>query len=179
MKHIIILNKKYSRGFTLIEMLVVIGVIIVISGVVMAILTSVLRSSTKTTIISIAQQNGNYALGQMARTIRNAQGLFTNCPPAITPIPVSTFSLTTAQGNDITYACTGTSIASDGASLLNTTAVRTVTCSFLCSRLTSIDLPTVTIDFSLTTAQQGKVAETTISQNAIPFHTTIEMRNVQ
>ncbi|MBI2020280.1 type II secretion system protein [Candidatus Daviesbacteria bacterium] len=66
---------RSSKGFTLVEMLVVIAVLGVIGSLILAIFTSTLRGSNKSQIISIIKQNGQSVLETMDKTIRNSEGV--------------------------------------------------------------------------------------------------------
>jgi prepilin-type N-terminal cleavage/methylation domain-containing protein len=64
-----------SKGFTLIELIVVVSLLVIIGGVGASIFASVFRSYNKANIINRVEQNGNYALSVMESQIRNAQGV--------------------------------------------------------------------------------------------------------
>lgn len=170
------LNLRSSRGFTLVEMLTVMIVFIVIGSLAVSILATSFRTSNKTDIVALVQQNGNYALSQIAKTIRDARGL-SDPFPCVPTIQVSSVSIMTPDYQTITYACS-TTIASNGASLLDTTQVRLVSCSFTCSQETSSDLPLISIDFSLLQASGSSLVERIASQSAVPFDTSVVMRNI-
>ena len=65
--------KKLNSGFTLVELLVVIVLIGIISGVASSILTIVLRTDNKASVSSSVQQNGDYIITQFSNNVRNAQ----------------------------------------------------------------------------------------------------------
>lgn len=68
--------KKY--GFTLIEVLVVIGVLSVIAVLILTIFSRSLRGNNKAQILSAIKQNGQSVLENMDKTIRNADNVV--CP---------------------------------------------------------------------------------------------------
>lgn len=100
--------KKISRqkdfnGFTLFEVLVVLGILALISLVGTAIFAGVLRNATKTKTVVEVKQNGDYALGVMERQIRNAQtveGEETEIYPFYSKIKVTPF-----EGEAIFFEC--------------------------------------------------------------------------
>lgn len=168
---------SYSAGFTLIEMLTVMAIFVVVGSIVVSILITSFQTSHKTDIVTIVQHNGNYAISQMAKTIRNARGLVTPfpCSPSVT---ASTVTVLTPDNQQVTYACEAATIASNGASLLDTSQVALHDCSFVCSQDTTSSLPVIQISFSLQQASSSTFAEQSASQSAVVFQTTIGMRNI-
>lgn len=185
MKKFQILNFKFKiprvseSGFTLVEMLTVIAIFVVIGVVAMSILITSFRTSQKTDIITLVQQNGTYALTQMAKTIRDARGLVSPfpCSPVVNS---SSLSILTPDDQEITYSCGGQppTIASNGASILDTNTVALQSCSFTCMQQTDSDLPIIQINFSLQQQSNSKFAERTASASAVNFQTSVDMRNI-
>lgn len=173
-------RKNRQQGFTLVEMLAVIAIFVVIGSVIMSILVSSYRTSNKSNVIAIIQQNGNYALSQMAKTLRNARGLVDPlpCSPSVTQ---SSITILTSDNQQVTFLCNSGSpatIASNGASLLDTGQVALSSCSFTCSQETSSDLPFILIDFSLTQKSASTLAEQLASKSAVEFRTSVGIRNI-
>ncbi len=178
-------SSAFSGGFTLIEMLTAMIIFIVIGSVVVSILTTSFRTAHKTDIVTLVQHNGNYAITQMAKTIRDARGLVSPFPCVpVNPTPVSSITIITSDNQEITYACvtnpspTPNTIASNGASLLDTTVVALSQCSFACTQQSSSELPYITINFSLTQQTTSTFAEQLASQSAVPFQTSVVIRNI-
>lgn len=69
------------RGFTLIEILVVITLFAVVGAISADLLISVTRSSNKANIITELERNGNIALTTMTTEIRNARSIIYPPPP--------------------------------------------------------------------------------------------------
>ncbi len=166
-----------SRGFTLVEMLAVIAIFIVVGSIVFSILVTTFRTSHKTDIVTLVQNNGNYTLSQMAKTIRDARGLVTPFPCS-PPVTANSISLLTPDNQQITYACTSSTISSNGASLLDTSQVSLKSCSFTCSQESNSDLPVILINFSLQQSSSSTFAEQLASQSAVVFQTSIGIRNI-
>jgi prepilin-type N-terminal cleavage/methylation domain-containing protein len=163
-----------QKGYTLVELLTVIGILSVIGVIVLSVLFITLRGTEKSNALEIVRQNGDAALSQMVKDIRYAKTLETpgSCSPATTTSSVTIISLN--DSGRTTYSCTGTTIASNSASLLDTNAVSTTSCSFVCRQDRPSDPPTITIQYSLSARQTGNLTETTAS---IPFQTSVTMRN--
>lgn len=68
---------KKQKGFTLVELLVAIGILGVVGGIATIILFTTLRSASKSDIMREVKQNGDYAISVMERMVRNAQGVET------------------------------------------------------------------------------------------------------
>lgn len=64
-----------NRGFTLVELLVSIGLVLIVGTVGTSIIASILRSYNKAHIINEVEQNGNYVLSLMESQIRNAKSV--------------------------------------------------------------------------------------------------------
>lgn len=170
--------KKFSisKGFTLVELLTVIGILTVIGSIAVGVITTTLRGTRKTDLLELGRQEGGSALSQMVNSIRFAESLNSTCPSPPNPTPTS-ITITSLQDHaQTTYSCTGTTIASNGASLLDTNSVVTKanSCSFVCTQPTLSDPPTITIQFTLVPKTSTGFAETNFT---LPFQTSVTMRN--
>jgi prepilin-type N-terminal cleavage/methylation domain-containing protein len=67
-------NKK-QKGFTLVELLVVVGIIIIVMGFTGDIVLSLVRSYGKTKITNDLEQTGNYVMLKLEKELRTASGL--------------------------------------------------------------------------------------------------------
>lgn len=95
------INHKTRVGFTLVELLVVMGVALVVGSVVAAVFLTSLRSNNKAKSLDTVRRNGNYAVEQVGRMIRYArsfdgvskdgQTYINNCsfPPTPTQTPTN------------------------------------------------------------------------------------------
>lgn len=166
-----------DKGFTLVELLVTMGIIIVVGSIVASILLIALRVSTKATVLSDVKQNGAYALSQISQTIRSATSLAMlpcdNPSPAVQTIVVTQIDLTKT-----TFDCSTDTITANGISLLDTATVQLVpsSCSLVCSQQTASDIPLIQIKFSLMGKKSGNFVEQTAT---IPFQTSVFLRNLQ
>ncbi len=179
-----------SRGFTLVELLASIIVLIAVGAIVSGIATSSLRGSSKATVIENIRQNGNYALSRISRSIQYAQTFngFSNdgidfnasCPDSFapTPTPLVTYDyikITTLNNEAIIYNCTPSSLSANGVSLIDTNSVTLTECVFSCIQNKSTDAPVIGINFGLQSARKGSLVE--FSSPPIIFETSIAVKN--
>lgn len=188
---------KAPNGFTLIEMLVVITVVMTVGIVVTGILFSAFRGSNKSKAFNNIENNGNYVIAQVSRLTRfskkfdgvSTDGLnfVSNCaqvqPPAPTPSPApiaySHLRITSYDGGQTTFSCSTSTISSNSASMLDTALVSLESCRFTCSQSSPSDFPIISIQFTLTqfkpTGAPQFLPEQAPSAN---FQTSITPRNI-
>jgi len=173
---------RNKNGFTLIELIVVIGVLGVVSIIFLSTIVNTLRGTNKANITGTVRQNGNYALGQIARTIRTAATVTTPslpCNASSSPTSSTTLSVVSASGSSATYVCTASPSANimfNGNPLLDANSVTVTNCTFTCSQESSSDNPVVTIDFTLQGVSASKFAEQVVPP--IEFKTSVILQNV-
>ena len=183
----LLINK--NKGFTLIEMLAVLAVFGVIGILSTSILITALRTTNKTNSLSSVKQNGDFVLTQLAQSLRDARYIKSPFPCVVispTPPLVSTsISFVAADGGNITYACENSTdnppstIASNGASILdNSVKLVNNSCFFTCSQNNLNDYPLININFSLIQSSNSSFTENTASKTAVPFTTSVLMRNL-
>jgi type II secretory pathway pseudopilin PulG len=178
-----------KNGYTLIELVVVGGILVVISSLVTGILYTTLRSTTKTTVTTNVSQNGSYALSVITNIITSStevlnvdnQDDFKDCTASPRG---SSIELQRLDGGVTTLMCTESgSIASQSAGgssfdLLNTDAVQIAqnNCSFTCKQSTVYDTPVIEINFSLADKSTSSFKE---DQASADFDTSVVLRNYQ
>lgn len=173
----------HDLGFTLVELLAVIVVIASIGGIVFGILFASLRGSNKSTNVTTLQQNGNYALSQITKMVRNARSLEypSPCFSESTGYSATTSSIIieNADAGRTTFSCdnlpTGT-LSSNSASLIDTSSVVVTACSFTCTQNSLYDFPTITVSFTLSKKYSSGVVDTTTPSS---FQSTVIMRNLK
>ncbi len=168
------MKKKKYTGFSLIELLIAVAIMLIVGTIVTSVLFVSLRTSSKSETTLLVKQNGEFALSQMTKSIRFAKQLDS---PASCVTPVTQLSVTITSfldGGQTTFSCSGSTIASNGASLIDTTAVTASGCSFICSQTSSSQPPTITIQFTLNARTTSSFVETTATA---PFKTSVTMRN--
>lgn len=165
---------RQKNGFTLLEIVMVFGLLGVISVLATNMFFSILKASTKARILSDAKQNGNYAINVMERMIRNSKRLVGTYPSD----PVSSITIVSQDDNQTTFACmsqgSASFVASNGASLVDSSKFSVSNCSFTIAEGESgIRPPSVTIEFSI--GRLGNRAEESLS--ATEFKAIVDLRN--
>jgi len=168
--------KEVNSGFTLIEMLTVIGILTVIGSIAVSVVTVTLRETKKTDLLETARLTGDNTLSQIARSIRYSQTL--DAPASCTP-PATTSSVTITSLSDqlqTTYSCANNTISSNGASLFDTNSIKVSGCSFVCKQPSVAVPPIITIQYVLSPSSPGGFSETNFT---LPFQTSVTLRNIQ
>lgn len=166
-----------KKGFTLVELLVVLAIFLTVGGVIISVLYISLRGSNKAEVVTSIKQNGDFALSQMVKSIRFAGSL--NSPSSCVPSQsASSITITSiSDGAQTTYSCPANAndpITSNSAALVDTNAVSVSNCSFVCSQATVNDPPRVTIQFTLSAKTTNALQENTTS---LPFQSSVILRN--
>ena len=191
----ILSRMRCNRGFTLVEMLAVIAIIVTVGTIILAIVTNSLSGSGKSDAISQIRQNGSYALAQMTRVITYSKSfsgvssdgqnyangcLVSQTDPTPTPVPYSSIRVTSFDGGVTTYTCeingnadldtiSSTSATLQKASLLDVNNVTLTECHFTCEQVNLSDQPRIGIVFTLTSKKSPGTNST--------FQTTVIPRN--
>lgn len=171
-------NKAEStKGFTLVELLVVSGVFIIITTSVVSILFIVLRGIKKSDSIRIVRQNGEQAMAQMVRMMRFAESLDGPCPFTDS----QSVTITEVNFFQTTFTCPSTSpvsppnyISSNGAELTNKDTVIVQECFFSCAQQAGSS-PTIGISFTLSKLNLSSLPE---EDTRISFKNSVTLRNI-
>ncbi|MCL5434898.1 MAG: type II secretion system GspH family protein [Patescibacteria group bacterium] len=184
--------KNSGRGYTLVELLAVMSIVIVVGVIAAGILTSSLRGGSKSNVLDNVRQNGNFAITQISKMISYSQnfngistdGTFyrTNCtqiiPPSPSPTPTPVvykfIKITSFDGGQTIFSCNNSTIASNGASLIDTSSVSVVLCSFSCTQDNFGQAPTIGINLTLSKNNPNNFAE---KGAIVPFQTSVTIRN--
>jgi prepilin-type N-terminal cleavage/methylation domain-containing protein len=167
-----------ERGFTLVELMISLFIVVSLGAVVMNIFLATLRGSRKSTVVNKVRQNGNYAVSTMSREIQYSQ-ITSLCDGSIT----NSVSIRNQSGQDVTYSCATDNITRFEApgttgSLLDSSSVRFTNgtqCQIVCSDDgISTSPPQVTIQFSLSAIANNSLPENNVT---IPFKTSVVLRN--
>ncbi len=174
-----------KNGFTLLEILVAIGVIALMGTLIAQVFFTTTRSNTKTEVQKNVKQNGDFAIEVMGRMIRGARTMATNCSAAGTT--TTSIAITNQDGGTTTFGClldgTVTRIASTSAGrtdyltdqnlTIGGAACTGASLQFVCTAPS--DQPsTVAITFQL--SQKGTPADQ-FEKASASFQTTVAIRN--
>lgn len=172
--------KNIKKGFTLIELIVVIAMLIIISTLSLNILITVLKNSLKAQITKEVKQSGDYAISLMTKMIRNATSLQSDCLDSSSSIRIKN-----PDGGETEFICdyVNNYLASSSAHLSPTPAPEPITstslslksasCYFSCQQPAGKP-PLISISFTLEKNTTTFKAEEKIS---IDFHTKAALRN--
>ncbi len=167
-----------KTGFTLIEILVTVGILGMIAVIGSGMFFSILRGSTKTKTLQLVKQNGDYAISVMERMIRNAKSVNGGG---------SSIAIVNPDGKTTTFNCCGSGsnlmIASQSGTLsceearLTSSEVKVDICSFeVTSGEPGVRPAVVKINFTLSQAPPAGGARPE-EQASINFQTTVSLRN--
>lgn len=192
---------RFRAGFTLVELLISMFLILSITSVVMTIFVAGLRGSNRTTAETDVRQNGDLALLQISRMIRNAKsfegvsvdGVTSFSPscyvdpgygPTPTPKAYKAVRVTAFDGGVTDIACptdSETAISSSSASLASVPLTDSVavtvipaSCYFTCQQQASTDLPVIGINFTMSSNKTSGIIGLGVSQI---FQTSVVPRN--
>lgn len=190
--------QSFQRGYTLVEILVVVSLLATVGLIIAIVLYSTLRGGEKTNLIERVKQNGNYAISVFSREARFASffdgvssdgSIYSTSCVAGTKYPYIRFQDGSGQRN--TFSCMGNALtvarqAGVVDTLINASQVGIVpnSCSFTCSNATTIGTYTVGLSFSLTdpisavpsTSPRTPLFEKTIVSPVL-FETSVTLRN--
>ena len=181
-------NQNLEKGYTLVELIVVTGIIVVIAGLIAGILYSSLRGGNKSKVTNDVSQNGNYALSVISGTILDARAVTKIGGLAIsdcTQTPKGTsIELQQQDGSLISFLCDNqtNSIASTSGQTTtylidnNSVKVNSQTCSFTCKQTNNDPYASPIIDIIFTVSQQ-KTASAFENAGTATFNTSVTMRN--
>lgn len=175
-----------STGFTLIEVLVSIGIIAGIAAVVSQVFFATTRSNTKTEILKETKQQGEFAMEVMGRMIRSSRTITNTCSSGGTTM--QSITVVAVDGGTTTFGCVEgggvTRIASTSAQRTEYLTSTNVTLggtdctgdslAFTCWSASGVPSE-VQIGFRL--AQKGTPVDQ-FETAATPFQTTVIARNV-
>lgn len=175
-----------KKGFTIIELVVSIGIIAILGLTVSQIFVSTIRTNTKTEILKEVKQNGEFAMEVMVRMIQNAEKVVSVCDgsdqQAITILNQDGYETTfgcAAVGSPVIYrvasiSATSTQYISSSNVTLGGGSCATSSLHFICSN--ALGLPnTVVVKMDL--AQSG-VSPDQFEQSSASFQTSVNTRNV-
>ncbi len=162
---------KLAAGYTLVELIVAIGLLGILAVSATNLFFSAIRGSSKVDAGTEVKQNGQFALSAMEQLIRNSLTL-NSCTG-------TNINITSRDGKEIIFACVDVGagsgyIASNSARLTSENVVVT-SCSFACSEdVTKLRSPLVTVTFTI---QQKAAGVETYQRAAADFSTSVSLRS--
>lgn len=180
------MKKRSKNGFALMELLVVVSLFGVISVLGSSLFFNIIRSSSKTRVLTEVKQNGDFAMTTMVRMIRNARkisagscGWATNSLEIKNPDGgITTFEfcspenlIASRSGSLPLLSCTDARLTSD--------RVKVVSGSFTCEEGDRLKPDMVTIRFSLSQVGSANplITPRPEEQAVIDFETKVALRN--
>lgn len=179
---------KKNAGYTVIELLAVVTILVVVMGIIAALITQTLRGTSKTNITNRVSQTGNYVSSVISNTVLTAEDVvavngadISDCTQ--NPTGSSIELLISEREGTIIYACVtdingDDIISSNSASLIDVSSLRVdlATCSFTCSQENNDPYtpPIIEFKFELTQKNEDALFE---SRSSSPFNTSVLMRN--
>ena len=164
--------RRRRSGFTLIEIIVVVGILGIIMIMGSNLFFSILRGSTKTKILQLVKQNGDYAISVMERMIRNARSVNGGG---------NSITITNPDGRTTAFSCSdldgnGTNEISSNSARLISNEVKVENCSVFSITPGEVGVrpAVVTINFTLS---QAAVTTRPEEQASVSFQTTVGLRN--
>jgi len=161
---------EFQSGFTLVELLVVITVVISVTVVAGNIFYSSLRSNTKTQVSTNLKQKGNYALTIMERMIREAKIINeADCTD-------DELTITYKDGEETTFICDTTLPEPDQVASVSAQHPAVLIDSINCENFSfSCDLPRVDIEFTLSHNPNDPLP---FNRAEVKFQTSVTARNL-
>lgn len=151
-----------NTGYTLVELLVVSGILVAVSGIIGGILVSTLRSSDVARSKTQIAQNGNYAMSAMSEVIKRSRDVtsmagvsdFAGCVGG--PIESDTITLLMPEGNEAELTCSDPSgrVASRSGDMTyfltsEDTSIVSGSCKISCNQASKYSPPLIEIKFQL------------------------------
>lgn len=156
------MNRQINKGFTLIELVIVIAIISLISFVGAFMLTEAVRAYLQSEESATSTMQANLALERMSRELRTAD--------AFSTINASSVTFDDQDGNTITYSLSGSNLMRNSSILADSISALTFTYFDSAGNSTAVlaNVYYATINITYT---QGS--------NSFLFRTTIHPRNMQ
>ncbi len=176
-------NKRKKNGFTIIEIVVTVGILAVVAVVGTNIFFTVLRSSSKSKVLTTVKQNGDYALSVMERMIRKSEKIVLNSDDQTCVLGMTKFKIVNLDQQETEFEfvdmdgdlSNGYDYVASNASRLTSDEVKITNPTFDCTKDSDFIPSSITIKF---TVSQNTVATPRPEEDAsVDFQTTIVTRN--
>ncbi len=184
-------KRIYHNGFTLLELLISLTILLSIGSIVFSVLFVSIRSTTKINNMQLIRQSGNDIVAQLSRMIQFSQqfnGVSTTGGVYTTACQVPNSSggslqqykylqITSFDNGITTLSCssgTPATIASNSASLVDTNLYVISNCNFTCTQVTANSPQTIGITFTISKKTTNNFIE---DPAPLPFSTSVTLRN--
>lgn len=158
-------KKDFAKGFSLVEMMVVVSILGVIGVIASGFLFTSLQSSGKSEVVKEIRQNGAYAISIIEGLVRSASSI-ENCS-------ASALTINSFDGGQTTFNCDGGRIASNS-SYLTGESVSVSACTFSCT--SELGLPP-SVSISFTVSQPSAESLRAVEKASETFQTVVNLRN--
>lgn len=161
---------RKRKGFTLIEIMVVVGIFGMLMSVVIGVLLNSFKAKNRVELANLVEENGRFIQAEIRRNLLAAKGTTVLCPVGVGR---SIGFENNLDGASTVISCVSGEIASDSANPVTLSADNmTATCtSFVrCSG----DSPTVDIEFDLSTGTAGSGGQNYVTRK---FKQSMVVRN--
>jgi type II secretory pathway pseudopilin PulG len=167
---------RKQAGYTIVELLAVLIVIVAIGSLIVGIIFFTLRSNTKTQINLDISQNGNYALSVISKLLLNATSVTINGSACSANPSGTNLTIQALDGGSTTFVCDveNNNISSNSASLIDPSRVQLVSCTFSCSQTSNFIPAKVSISIALRQKTSSPLPEFLSTSS---FSTTVSLRN--
>lgn len=164
----------------MIEAIIVMGLFLIISTISVSILVSSFRAINKARTINELREEGNFAMNQMKKEIRNAKSFV---GVSVDPFNYSCYKggnrvqFTSPNGASTIFYCelVNDKISSNGTSyLINSSKINIESCSFDCTQSSVTGGYTIGIRFTLSAKTTSAFPE---KNQSIPFRSSVLIRN--
>lgn len=176
-----------NGGFTIVELLVAIGILIIVGSIISGAIMFSLRGANKANSMEQLRQTGDFVINQLVKTVTNAKtfdGVSDNSidfspvceftSPPTPPHPYRYLKITRFDNASVLYDCTLSTFRINGTDVFNPSAVVLSKCSIACSQKDLADIPTISISFTLSSTGNTSLVENSTS---IDFKTSVVPRN--
>ncbi len=164
-------NRMKKEGFTIVELVVAMGIFVVVTAVAVGSFTQALRSERRLTSMMSVDSNASTALEQMAREMRTGF-IFSPLSGNFSPASCAQSVTFHAPGGVVTYALQGSAITRNG-SPITSGNVRVSSACFLPVRISPCDPWRVVISMTVGNMQSADTSQdvqiqTTVSSRILP-----------
>lgn len=183
-------NKSSTgKGYTLVELLVSLFILSTVASLVLWVIWISLKTTVKVNNMHVVRQNGYFIALQLSKMLEFSQqfqgvsldntSYTTNCQKPDT-LPLQNYKyvrLTSQDNGTVTFACLDSSstIASNGAALINTAQYTVSNCTFTCTQYATGFPYTIGINFTLAKISSGNIID---DATPVVINTSATIRNV-